>query len=536
MTDVEKVTEREVKRASKCLNDGKSDPMFAYSSECFKYAPDVLHNLLAIIIRAFLIHGHVTYYLLLATLVPIVKNKLASISTSKNYRSIAVSSLILKLIDLIILDLFGYKLGLDDLQFAYQNGASTTMCTWAVIETISYFLRNGAEVFTCQTDMSKAFDMIKHSLLFNKLLNRGFSRIFTRLLIFIYRFQFANVRWNSTVSNIFSLCNGVRQGAVLSRILYCLYSNNLFQILRRKTTGCWVNNCFHGIFGYSDDKWVLAPSISGLQEMLRTIEEYCDSHNVKFSTDSMPEKCKTKCIAFLFKNRPLPNIVLYGNNLPWVSEGVHLGNYFDNSFNMMHKDIKMKRASFIAKNYELIQEFYFAHPISKLKVSLIYNCHFTGSPIWDLFSQEAIKLENSWNVFIRKIFDLPMTTHRYFIELISQQLHLKKMLINRFLSFTKQIKKSSKNVVKQLFNLVHRDAGSITGRNIRAIKILTKQSDFTNVTKSNVKGIIYAEAPVDADVVSDMIKELTDCKFGCLDIGNLSSEECNDIINFLCTA
>ena len=91
-------------------------------------------------------------------------------------------------------------------------------------------------------------------------------------------------------------------------------------------------------------------------------------------------------------------------------------------------------------------------------------------------------------------------------------------------------------MVKQLFNLVHRDAGSITGRNIRAIKILTKQSDFTNVTKSNVKGIIYAEAPVDADVVSDMIKELTDCKFGCLDIGNLSSEECNDIINFLCTA
>ena len=89
----------------------------------------------------------------------------------------------------------------------------------------------------------------------------------------------------------------------------------------------------------------------------------------------------------------------------------------------------MKKGSFIAKNYELIQEFYFAHPISKLKMSLIYNCHFTGSPLWDLFSQEAIKLENSWNVFIRKIYDLPMTTHRYFIEPVSQQLHLKKLLI-----------------------------------------------------------------------------------------------------------
>ena len=122
-------------------------------------------------------------------------------------------------------------------------------------------------------------------------------------------------------------------------------------------TSCWVNNSYHGIFGYSDDNWVLAPSISGLQEMLCTIEEYCDSPNLKFSTDSKPEKCKTKCIAFLFKDRPLPNIVLCGNNLPWVNEGIHLGNHFDNSFNMMQKDIKMKKGSFIAKNYELIQEF-----------------------------------------------------------------------------------------------------------------------------------------------------------------------------------
>ena len=196
----------------------------------------------------------------------------------------------------------------------------------------------------------------------------------------------------------------------------------------------------------------------------------------------------------------------------------------------------MKKGSFIAKNYELIQEFYFAHPISKLKMSLIYNCHFTGSPLWDLFSQEAIKLENSWNVFIRKIYDLPMTTHRYFIEPVSQQLHLKKLLINRFLSFTKQIQKSNKNVVKQLFNLVHRDAGSITGKNVRAINLVTKQSDFTNITKSNVKNIVYAEAPVDAEVVSNIIRELTNCKFGCLDIENLSPDECTDIVNFLCTS
>ena len=62
--------------------------------------------------------------------------------------------------DWVVLILFGEKLGLDELQFAYQGGASTTMCTWAVIETVGYFLRNGSEVFTCQTDMSKAFVVV----------------------------------------------------------------------------------------------------------------------------------------------------------------------------------------------------------------------------------------------------------------------------------------------------------------------------------------------------------------------------------------
>ena len=133
------------------------------------------------------------------------------------------------------------------------------MCTWFVVETVDYFLRNGSDVFTCQTDISKAFDMVRHSFLLRKLLDCGFSRIFLRIFIFIYSFQFANVRWNGAFSNIFRLCNGVRQGAILSGILYCFYVNEIFESLRRRKLGCWINSNFHGMAGYSDDNWILAP-------------------------------------------------------------------------------------------------------------------------------------------------------------------------------------------------------------------------------------------------------------------------------------
>ena len=534
--DVGRVTPEIIKEAAKHLKDGKSDPVHLFSSDCIKNGPDILFQHLAVVIRSFLIHGHVTTYLLLATLVPIIKNKLASISTSKNYRSIAISSLILKILDWVILTLFGKRLGLDELQFAYQQESSTTMCTWAVIETIGYFLRNGSEVFTCQTDMTKAFDLVQHSLLFLKLLHEGLSKIFLRILIVIYMFQYANVRWNGVLSDIFSLCNGVRQGAILSGILYCFYVNNLFKLLRRRTTGCWVNNNFHGMFGYSDDNWVLAPSVSSLREMMKTIEDYCSEHNLKFSTDPNPKKCKTKCVAYLKKARILPDIFLCGNPLPWVKEGIHLGNNIEEKYNGMIRDIKIKRANYISKNCELQQEFMFAHPKTRFQTNMIYNSHFTGSPIWDLFSPEAVKLENSWNVSFRIMFDLPYNTHRYLVEPVSGQLHLKKILIKRFLSFIRQVNRSSKILPKQLLHFIQNDTRSITGSNIRRILLLTKRTEIDDITVEDIEDIEYAELSEENCWRVNLINEITDIKFGQLEVNGFSQEEYEEILQFACTS
>ena len=268
------------------------------------------------------------------------------------------------------------------------------MCTWTVVETVDFFLRNGGEVFSCMMDMTKAFDLVRHSLMFRKLLDAGLPTIFIRLLIMIYVNQFANVRWDGSFSTIFSLANGVRQGAVLSAILYCFYVNNLFKILRQNGSGCWINSNYFGIIGYSDDSFLLAPSLDALQEMLSICEKYAEMHNLRFSTDPDPARCKTKCLAFLRKERPLKQVKLCGTALPWVNTGKHLGNTVENKMHGMKMDIKHKRAAYIAKNNELVQEFYFAHPKTRLEINSIYNYHFTGSPLWNLFCRETEMLYN----------------------------------------------------------------------------------------------------------------------------------------------
>ena len=143
--DVEKVTQDIIKDAAKHLKNSKSDPVFDFSSDCLSSGPDEVFFHLSIILKTFLIHNHVTACLLLATLVPIVKDKLGERCSSKNYRSIAISSLILKILDWVIIILFGVHLNLDPNQFAYQAGCSTMMCTWAALETIDFCfcLHNG---------------------------------------------------------------------------------------------------------------------------------------------------------------------------------------------------------------------------------------------------------------------------------------------------------------------------------------------------------------------------------------------------------
>ena len=384
---VDKVTPEVVKNAAKNLKDNKSDPTYSYSSDCIKNGPMILFEKLSLVFQSFLIHGHLSLFLLLATLIPIIKDKLSSASSSKNYRSIAISSLVLKLFDWIILILFGDSLGLDELQFAYQPGCSTTMCTWSVIETVSYFMRNGSDVFTCCMDMTKAFDLVKHSLLFKKLISSGIPMIFIRLLLFIYTKQFANVKWGNSYSSFFGLTNGVRQGGVISAILYCFYGNYLFKELRQSGYGCLVNGFYHGIFGYSDDNFLLAPSEFALQKMLEICENFASKHNLKFSTNIDPMKCKTKCIAFMRKPRVKINMMLCGNKLPWVNQFKHLGNTITNQKNIMEQDIVIKKAMYVNKNIELDQEFYFCHPMTKFRINEVYNSHYIGSPLWDLFGK-----------------------------------------------------------------------------------------------------------------------------------------------------
>ena len=338
---------------------------------------------------------------------------------------------------------FGSLLSNDVLQFGFQKGCSTVQCTWAVQETISSYLRKGSEVYCCLLDFSKAFDKVNFDKLFQKLLERSFPAVFLRLILYIYINQSCFIRWNSAESSSFLVKNGVRQGAILSPSLFCVYLDTLLAKLRESGVGCHLGGSYFGAFGYADDVTLLAPTRQGLQVMLDICEEFSSSHSMLFSTDPVPAKSKTKCLFFSRKrsSEQVMNVTLNGDTLPWVTTAKHLGNQLSSKLNFSsfspetRTDILCKRAILFDKIHQVLQQFGYYEPRLVINLLSIYSTALYGSTLWQLNSEEHLKLNRSWNTAVKIIWDLPHPTHTRFLESLSPVPHLESTLYARYIGF-----------------------------------------------------------------------------------------------------
>ena len=107
----------------------------------------------------------------------------------------------------------------------------------------------------------------------------------------MYLNQACCVKWNSRNSTGFTVSNGVKQGAIISSILFSALMDILFKQLKRNGIGCIVGPVYAGVFGYADDVGLVAPSLYTLKCMIATCEEFAKKHQITFN----PIKSKLLC-------------------------------------------------------------------------------------------------------------------------------------------------------------------------------------------------------------------------------------------------
>ena len=276
--------------------------------------------------------------------------------------------------------------------------------------------------------------------------------------------------------------------------------------------------------------------MNALQDMLETCQDFAAAHNLRFSTDTNPAKCKTKTMAFLKTDRTLPNLILCGNPLPWTDKCKHLGTTITNKIDGCEEDLRVKNAMYIEKNIELNQEFCFAHPSTKLTTNKIYNSHYSSSPLWNLFGSGAMRIESSYNRSVKIMLGLPFATHRCLIQPLTGEKHIKMVLISRYLGFIEKIASSNKKAVKMLLETAKKDVRSVTGQNYRNIMLLVNKTSVEAVKKEDADKIEYFPMNETDSWKVNAIQEIINVKNRTLDIGNFEVEEIEEILTQVCTS
>jgi len=76
------------------------------------------------------------------------------------------------------------------------------------------------------------------------------------------------VKWNTHMSRWFTVCSGVRQGGILSPVLFTVFANLFIDELRASGLGCYIFDMSTGCIMYVDDIILLSGSLNDLQTTL----------------------------------------------------------------------------------------------------------------------------------------------------------------------------------------------------------------------------------------------------------------------------
>ncbi len=99
----------------------------------------------------------------------------------------------------------------------------------------------------------------------------------------MYTNQTFQVRWKSSISNSFSVSNGVKQGGVLSLVLFAVYIDGLLNKLKNGGVGCYMGNKFIGGVSFAVYIKLLTTTHKGLNKLIYICEQYAAEFDIKFN-------------------------------------------------------------------------------------------------------------------------------------------------------------------------------------------------------------------------------------------------------------
>ena len=309
----------------------------------------------------------------------------------KNYRPIALTSIICKILERVVTDALQSHLSdnclLNPNQHGFVKGRS---CVTQLMNITNMWLNlldrsPPPKIDVIFFDFAKAFDIMPHDLLLTKLFSQFYvsGKIWNWISSFLLGRK-QRVIFRGATSSWFSVTSGVPQGSVLGPCLFNLFINDLLSQTQSK---CVL---------FADDTLLYKPVYSPLDSLILQhdidrIHSWCVQNKMTINT------AKSKVLRITWARNPgEPHYFYNDTRLDSVSEYKYLGVMINNKLSWnTHVDYVIKKAN---------RMFGFILSVSKsLTPSSVFSLFKTivlpiieyGQPVWHLHHQNLIgKIEN----------------------------------------------------------------------------------------------------------------------------------------------
>lgn len=341
---------------------------------------------------------------------PIPKD--ANAHTVDNFRPIALLPIMDKVFERILykqlMTFLEHSNQLYMLQFGFRKGSSTQEAVVNVINLICDRLDEGyggvAGIFY---DLSKAFDLVDHNVLIEKLSYYGIRGRALQLIKSYLEDRKQYVQINVSKSEVGFVEHGVPQGSVLGPLLFTVFINDISNL-----------NLYGKPIMYADDITILYPY--NHEAILRAQMEHDSELVLEYTRLNKLVLNANKTHLLRFRPYTVDNnfkISIGGREIIESSNLKYLGINFQNnlSWSMHIRYVKGKVAPALGILYKFKNKF--DVKTKQLLYNTLIHSHFSYLPIIyaNKTTSELKSLQRTQNKAIKLVFNLPITFSTYYL-------------------------------------------------------------------------------------------------------------------------
>ena len=161
-------------------------------------------------------------------------------------------------------------------QIGFRKGRHTTDHIFFLKSIIDKVVKKGQYLYICFVDFSKAYDKVWRSALFFKLECLGINGPILDMIKDMYNSVNYSLKLPQGVTDPIPSEVGLKQGCIMSPVLFNLYINDMPQCFDQKISDpIQIGEKFINVIMYADDLVLLSRSKEGLQSCLNQLESYC---------------------------------------------------------------------------------------------------------------------------------------------------------------------------------------------------------------------------------------------------------------------